>query len=117
MINLGWVPQNSTFGQSFEVETVLGTWFEGEFVPTDPPKASITKHTGTVYASTPKEIQSIPEGERVTEMVTFISPKSISTRNEGTFPDVILWRGSRYKILSSHNWLDYGFNVAIGGLI
>ena len=87
----------------------LGGWVEG--VPTE---ISIQ---GAAWPSTNKEIQQVPEGDRVQGMISFACKQELYVTRIGETPgtsDQIEWRGDRYKILQLLNFNDYGFNVAVG---
>jgi hypothetical protein len=60
----------------------------------------------------------VPEADRVEGMVTFACIEPLyTTRSSDTAPgtsDKLEWHGELYKIIQLLDYLDYGFNVAVG---
>ena len=116
MLNLSRVFQNPHFRQTFKVyrsagEFRLGGWVEIEQSP------AYFDVSGIVWPSSPKEIQQVPEGERVLGMMTFASTEPLYiTHASGTAgtSDKIEWRGELYRLLQILPFDDYGFPVAVG---
>ena len=73
---------------------------------------------GVVWPSSAKEIQQVPEGDRVVGMMTFASKEPLYvTRQSDSSPgtsDQIEWRSERYRLIQTLPFTDYGFNVVVG---
>ena len=78
--------------------------------------SSTFKTICSVQQPTPKELQSLPQGERTKDILKFISKKKIRTGSakEGISADVVLHKGKEYKIISSADWEDYGYTESFG---
>lgn len=121
MINVAELLYDPDFSQQFIVNRcTTGTWQNGRFVETDPLKLSMD---GVVVPATPKEINQLPEGDRVSGVMAFYSDKQIyvthkddGSGNAGT-SDQIEWRGNLYRVSKVDLYGDYGFYVAYGVLM
>ena len=117
MIQVGDIVEDSDFSQVFFVDTTEGAWDRGVFIPKPGGTQKSTRHVGTIYPSTPKEIKMSGEGDMYSEFMTFLSRQKFKVTGPDITPDTITWKGSLYKIISVQDYLDYGYNLAIGGLV
>lgn len=72
--------------------------------------------TGVAVPTDSKDIDQLPEGDRVSESWTFFSKDPIYvTHNDPTkgTSDRVSWKGSRYKVVRVRNFIDFGYNKAI----
>lgn len=102
--------------QSFTVYRKKGQWVGGRWVESESP---ITLD-GTIVPDNPKDLDQVPEGDRVKGIITVYCPQQIyvthvddSSAGDGT-SDQIVWQGERYRIFSTQPFIDYGFYKAIG---
>jgi len=117
VINLAIVLRSPHFRQTFKVYRTtgyfdLGGWVENEASP------AYFEVSGAVWPSSEKEIRQVPEGDRTTGMVTFVSEEPLyltrTNDSEEATSDQIEWQGERYKLVSTMNYVDYGFNAVVG---
>lgn len=116
MINLSRVLNSPAFRQTFQVfrssgHFDLGGWQEDI---QSPPSFPVS---GVVYPSTAKEIDQVPEGDRVSGMMTFISSEPLYTTHASGvagISDKIEWHGELYKLIQNLPFDDYGFHVCVG---
>lgn len=117
MINVSRAVLDPRFSQSFKVYRKSGKWVRGRF---DEKEKEITM-SGVVTSATPKQIEIIPEGDRVGgELSVYTTSKLYTTHalgvdnetDEGT-SDEILWQGERYKVYSVEDYSQYGYYSAI----
>ena len=112
---MGDIILDPDFAQGYVVTRSSGDFSEGGWKESTPTSINMV---GPIYPSTQKELQQVPEGDRVTGMVTFLSTQQIYvTHRSGTKPgtsDKILWQGDYYRIVSIMNWSDFGVWLAIG---
>jgi len=104
------------FCQSFTVTRLTGSVVKGDFITT--PETMQT--TGIIRPANTKDIQMLPEGDRVTGLVTVYSSIQLYvTRAAGAtragLSDEITWQGEQYKIIQTANYSDYGYfkNMAV----
>ena len=70
----------------------------------------------SVQQPSPDELQNLPEGERDKDVRKFISKKPLFTTKDrdGTIADTVLYKGFRYKLISSGDWNAYGHTTSFG---
>jgi len=117
MLDMSEILYDPDVSQDFIVNRQTGTWQNGRFVEVGSP---ILTMTGAVLPATPKQIEQLPEGDRVTGVMAFYSDKKIyvthkddGSGNAGT-SDQIEWDGQRYRVSKVDPFGDYGFYVAYG---
>ena len=89
---------------------IAGRWTENATSPVTIP----TK--GIAYPSSNKELQMMPEGDRVIGAITFFTVDQLyTTRNDPSkgLSDKIEWKGEMYKILWQNPFQDYGYFMSI----
>lgn len=79
-------------------------------------KTNIFKALASVQQPTPKQILTLPEGERDKNVFLFISNKPLQTADdrEGTIADVVMYKGKNYKLIRAGDWTAYGHTMAFG---
>jgi len=113
-LNVGKVLSNPQFRESFIVNRKAGTWIAGRFIQTE----NAINFTGVVIAGGTKDIIQVPEGDRTSEIMVFLSVKEIfvthnDTKGQGT-SDEIAWNNTRYRVYQIKNWSSHGYYRAIG---
>ena len=105
-MNLSRLLYSPTFSQNFTVHRKTGAWTSGRFKQTE---TDVTMQ-GIVAPCNPKELNQMPEGDRVTGVMCFHSEQQIYvTHNDsqaGT-SDEIEWQSERYRISSVIPWNDF----------
>jgi hypothetical protein len=101
-------------GQPFQVERTTGTRANGKKVPGVP---VVHKTTGNIQPAQPKELERLPEEDRVKAIVAIRSTFTFQTGSDDggkayTDPDVIIISGIRYRVLKIDDWSAYGFHCA-----
>jgi hypothetical protein len=101
--------------QPFTVHRKEGNWINGRFV--DIEIEPVILMSGIIIPASSREIQQVPEGDRVTGMMCFYSEQPIYvTRDQpdmGT-SDEISWGGDRYRVLNVNQFSDFGYYKAFG---
>ena len=116
MINIAEMMSDPDFAQEYSGIRTTGTWVNGKFVT-----SSVNVYFyGPITAANVKDIQMLPEGDRVSGLMVFYTPEDnpfyVSQNNaeiEG-ISDYLIWRGNRYKVLQVYPYDDYGYMKAIG---
>ncbi len=117
MINVSRAINDPRFSQLFKVFRKSGEWEKGRFIE----KEKTITINGVITPSKPKEIEMIPEGDRVGGEVTIHTTNKLYTTHllegdsseEGT-SDIIEWQDERYKLYQVNNYSQYGYYSAIG---
>lgn len=109
-INVSKVLKNPQFKENYIVHRKSGEWIAGRFVQTE----TNLNFSGVVVPGGTKDIIQVPEGDRTSEIMIFLSKEPIYvTRTKGT-SDEIEWNGSKYRVYQVKNWSSYGYYRAIG---
>ncbi|MBS5330577.1 MAG: hypothetical protein KHX98_07750 [Limosilactobacillus oris] len=120
MINVAKAVTDPRFSQKFKVFRKSGEWVKGRFIESEKEISMI----GVIAPSKPKEIEMIPEGDRVGGEITIhtirklYTTRSIDTsedneENQGT-SDIIEWQSERYKLYQVNDYSQYGYYSSIG---
>lgn len=116
MLNLSSVILDSRFSGPFKVYRKSGEWIKGRFIQDE----KELDMDGVITPAKPKEIEMIPEGDRVGgEISVYTTQKLYTTHSldsedtEGT-SDEIEWHGERYKLYSVKDLSQFGYYSAIG---
>lgn len=120
MINVSKAINDPRFSQCFKVFRKSGEWIKGRFIEEE----KELNFTGVITPSKPKEIEMIPEGDRVGGEITIHTTRKLYTTHaiqdeesenefEGT-SDEIEWQGDRYKLYQVNDYSKYGYYSAIG---
>jgi hypothetical protein len=113
---VGKVLSNPQFKDDFIVNRSNGSWQGGDFVQSAP---TVLNYTGAVVPADYKTLIQVPEGDRTSEIMTFLSTQPLYVTHAGEqetdgTSDVITWNGHNYRLYQVKNWSSYGFYKAIG---
>ncbi|NHL37740.1 hypothetical protein FDE95_14250 [Clostridium botulinum] len=117
MIDVSRVLNDPRVSQSFIIFRKSGKWEKGRFVQSE----NNINMQGVISVAKPKDIEMIPEGDRVGGELAIYSTQEIFTTRKGDTSkqkdsgtsDELLWNGERYKIYSVSPYSDYGYYKAI----
>lgn len=115
LIKVERIVNDPRFTQSFKVFRKSGEWIKGRFIQSE---TEIT-FSGVITPAKPKQIEMIPEGDRVGGEISIhtttklYTTHSLEGENEGT-SDEIEWQGERYKLYQVNDYSQYGYYSAIG---
>lgn len=119
MIDVSRCVLDSRFSQTITVKRTTGAWKAGRFVADSTSPTTITM-IGTITIANAKQIEFIPEGDRVGGEIAIYTTKplynsrSADGTNKAGISDIITYHNEDYKIYQSNEWNDYGFYSAIG---
>jgi cell division protein YceG involved in septum cleavage len=112
-ISLTRVANSPAFAQAYTVNRSTGSFQQGGYVSTTTARA----FWGIVQPATEEDLQQVPEGDRSTGMMGFISEQPMhKTRAAGSasgIGDTVTWRGQDYRVVAVTQWGDFGFFKAI----
>ena len=114
MVNVGRVVRSKRLGcQRITVKRYAASWQDGAYTR-DKGKAIALQVAVIVTVAQPKDLQLLPEGDRVTGAMKFLTNVELHATNGEAISDELEWRGARYKILTVTPDIDYGFYRSIG---
>ena len=112
-ISLTRVASSPAFAQAFTVNRSVGTFEEGGYQFT----TTAIPFYGIIQPGSESDLAQVPEGDRVTGMMGFISEermyKTYVDKSVSGIGDQITWRGQNYKVIAVTPWRDFGFWKAI----
>lgn len=111
MINVSRVAKSKRFVQEITITRTQSMWSMGDIVTAEP---QTFKVLGIVTVAKPKDLQMIPEADRMTGAMKFITTTELYPTRSGNNSDIITWRGATYKIITVTPDIDYGFYRSIG---
>ena len=111
MINVSRVARSNKFVQRIRVQRTESEFVRGEVKPTAP--TTITMY-GIVTVAQPKDLHMVPEGDRITGAMKFITTEQLYPTRKAYTSDVVTWRGAKYRIITVTPDIDYGFYRSIG---
>ncbi len=93
--------------------TSIGSYVDGLYVKGS---TSTFKTLASSQQPTPRQIETLPEGERDKNPRLFISKKPLRTLSDrdGTPADIVIYKSVRYKIIMLGDWSSYGHTYAFG---
>jgi hypothetical protein len=126
MINIAELMEDPDFAQNYTVYRQTGKFIRGNFVIGHEvngvwvPGEFPVNFYGPVIPASTKDLEQVPEGDRVTGMMVFytsaVNPFFIShnkTGDQGS-SDQAVWHGERYLILQQLDFSDFGYQKVIG---
>lgn len=114
MVNVGKVIRSKRLGcQVITVKRYAASWTDGAYCR-DEDNPIILKISAIVTVAKPKDLELVPEGDRVTGAMKFLTNVELHATNGEAISDELEWRGARFKILTVTPNVDYGFYRSIG---
>ena len=108
------VPNDSAFAQSFQiVRSSGGYWSMGKWVDS---KTTLNVW-GSIQPPKTKDLEQVPEADRVTGMIMIHITQPIYETNVETsegISDIVIWHGEKYRLIQVTEWYDYGYWKAFG---
>ena len=115
MINVSRVLRSRHLRQAFTVTRTTGHFGKGGWISDAP--TTITMF-GVIYPTTAREMQQVPEADRIEGMMTFLTMAPIYLSRKQTagqgISDYATWDGEQYKIVSITPYKDYGYYMSVG---
>ena len=111
LINVSRVAKSNRFTQPITITRTESEWVRGEMVPKEPQTFDLL---GIVTVAQPKDLQMVPEGDRLIGAMKFITTEELYPTRQTHKNDLITWRGAKYKIITVTPDIDYGFFRSIG---
>lgn len=98
--------------QSYTVVRSSGSFVKGRWVAT----TTEIEIFGAVTVSSARDLNMVPEGDRIKGAMTFHSTSELFVTDvgEGVISDKALWNGEYYKFVNVLPFKDFGFWKAVG---
>ena len=113
-VNLARVVHSPRMSQKITILRRTGGWEYGTWVQSDQPETLTMR--GIVTMASAKDLQQVPEGDRVTGSIKILTTERIYITDgpAGNITDMVFWRGARYRVVTVTPDIDYGFYRSIG---
>lgn len=113
-VNLSRVVHSPRMSQKITILRRGGSWQYGAWVQDSTPQELSMR--GIVTMATAKDLQMVPEGDRMTGAIRILTTERIYITDGATkdTTDMVLWRGARYRVVKVTPDVDYGFYRSIG---
>lgn len=113
MFDLGDIVTSPDLAQPFTIfRSTGGKFLAGNWTS----QTQQIDYFGTVSVASSRDIEMIPEGDRVREVMAFWSDEPIygtGSATSGRSSDIIVWQGNQYRVLAVFRYLDYGYYKAL----
>ncbi|HXS93030.1 MAG TPA: hypothetical protein VN736_00405 [Candidatus Limnocylindrales bacterium] len=111
MISLGELTYDPDLGQCVTIIRTTGSFQQGGWRGTE---AQVQAY-GIVTIASAKDLQQLPEGDRVRGSLMFVTETPIYTTSAAgsQISDEIIWNGERYRVQQVEPWTQYGMYVAV----
>lgn len=116
MIDISELMSDADFCQPFTIVRSTGAFVAGVWQDI----STNVNSYGAMQPAGDREINMVPEGDRVTGMVALWSSQPLYTTgtNGGSDPtahisDVVVWHGQNYRVLAVRPWYDNGYWKAV----
>lgn len=114
MVNVGKVIRSKRLGcQTITVKRYAASWNNGAY-SRDEDAPFLLHIAAIVTVAKPKDLELVPEGDRITGAMKFLTNVELHATNGEAISDELEWRGARFKILTVTPNVDYGFYRSIG---
>lgn len=113
MIDLSRLIADPDFSEPFVIRRRIGKWVAGRFIATP----EDTAVTGIVEPTSGDDLEQVPEGDRVSGMMTFYTRQPVYLSQDKQQSDELIWRGRVYKAVQVLDWSRHGFYKTIASYV
>jgi hypothetical protein len=112
MIDLSEVVEDSEMAEPFQILRPFGQFAQGGWQVTS---TQTINAFGIVSLATAKEIAMLPEADRVSEIRAFwtTTPMYVTDGTRGQTSDILLWSGTKYRIIGQPQYDTRGYYKAL----
>ena len=110
MINLAELVTDPDFAQKFQIIRKAGSYLKGRY-QTEETREDVT---GIVDPVNAKDLEFIPEADRMKSSKTFYSLAPLSLGNNDDTADVCVYKKRIFKLVNVAEYEDFGYWRAIG---
>lgn len=113
MIDVSRLITDPDFCERFVIRRRIGKWEAGRFIATP----EDTAVTGIVEPTSGDDLEMVPEGDRVSGMMTFYTRQPVYLSQDKQQSDELIWRGRVYKAVQVLDWSRHGFYKVIASFV
>ena len=113
MIDVSRLITDPDFCEPFTIRRRVGKWEAGRFVATPEDPAV----NGIVEPTNGDDLEQVPEGDRVSGMMTFYTKQPVYLAQDKQQSDELIWRGKLYKAVQILDWSRHGFYKVIASFV
>lgn len=113
MIDVSRLITDPDFCEPFTIRRRVGKWEAGRFVTTP----EDTAVNGIVEPTNGDDLEQVPEGDRVSGMMTFYTKQPVYLAQDKQQSDELIWRGKLYKAVQILDWSRHGFYKVIASFV
>lgn len=113
MIDVSRLITDPDFCERFVIRRRIGKWEAGRFIATP----EDTAVTGIVEPTSGDDLEMVPEGDRVSGMMTFYTKQPVYLSQGKSQSDEIIWRDRVYKAVQILDWSRHGFYKVIASFV
>ena len=112
IMDLSEVVIDSDLSETFTICRTTGKFSSGGWIA-DP--VIYLPAQGIVTVATPKQLETVPEGDRVSGAMAFYTGTRIYLTNAslGVISDQLTWNGEQWRVVGVSPWQSFGFTTAI----
>lgn len=113
MIDVSDVVNDPDLCSNFQILQMFGKFTPDGWTIT---QSTLVNTFGAVRNMSGKDLEMIPEADRVREAVSFRTTTALYETNETSsnrISDILIWQGNQYKILTVKNYSEQGYWLAI----
>ena len=116
MIDVSELLNDPDLCESFMITRTTGTFQIGGWVKSVP---QVIQAYGAVRNTSGKELEMIPEADRVKNSLTFrsITPMFITSEANSQISDVLSFHGEQYRVLAVKDYSSQGYYLAIATIM
>jgi hypothetical protein len=113
VIDVSEVLNDADVSSAFIINRTTGQFGPGGWQAKGPPQ--MIQAFGAARNTSGKELEMVPEGDRVSEMITFRSATQMYVTNASgsATSDVLTWLGDNYRVYVVKNYSEQGYFLAI----
>jgi len=113
-VNLSRVVHSPRMSQKITILRKTGSWVDGTWELSE--QATELAMRGIVTLAKAKDLEQIPEGDRITGAIRILTTERIYVTDGSGYDttDMVYWRGAKYRVLTVTPDVDYGFYRSIG---
>lgn len=110
MIDVSELMYDPDFSTTFQLIRKKGEWVDGRWVEMEKTSSVV----GIVMGVNKKDLELMPEGDRLNEMRAFYCEKELQVTGDETTSDICEYKGKRYRLIYGFDYSDFGYYKAIG---